>query len=98
MVLPCDVQSTMFQDDIFPPTREPVFVATADEWIGGKKCVAKMYNLKDGFKANSRTATKPAVKPQMAPKKFSAGGAVKAAGAGGAPTDLGQVSVRALGF
>ena len=85
----------MFQEDIFPPTREPVFVCSAEEWAGGTVCKPKMYNLKDGFKSQSRVgapaggASKPAAKP------FKPSGATRAtsgSGAGGAPTDVSKLT------
>lgn len=83
-------KSTMFQEDIFPPTREPVFVTSAEAWFGGAVCKPKMYNLKDGFKAASRTAPKAAAsKPRMAPRPAAGGGG--GASSGGCPTDIGTL-------
>jgi len=48
-------KSTLFQDDIFPPTNEPVPSMTADEWFGGANKPAKKMSMKDGFVSEKRT-------------------------------------------
>jgi len=61
-------KSTMFQDDLYPDTREPVAVLTADEWIGGATKPPQKISLKDGFVPTGRSA----------PKRASGGGSVSA--------------------
>jgi len=88
-------KSTMFQEDIFPPTREPVFVCSAEEWAGGAVCKPKMYNLKDGFKSQSRVGGGSSGPSKPAAKPFKPSGATRAtsgSGAGGAPTDVGKLT------
>eukprot|EP00041_Stephanoeca_diplocostata_P016241 m.319221 g.319221 ORF g.319221 m.319221 type:complete len:461 (+) comp20300_c0_seq2:59-1441(+) len=48
-------KSTLFQDDIFPPTKEPVPSMTADEWVGGANTPCKKISMKDGFVSEKRT-------------------------------------------
>jgi len=46
----------VFQDDIFPPTAEPVPTTTADEWFGGKTVAPHLVSLEGGFKVRDRPA------------------------------------------
>lgn len=49
------LQSTLFQDDIFPPTKEPVPSMTAEEWIGGANTPCNKVSMKEGFVTEKRT-------------------------------------------
>jgi len=49
-------KSTLFQEDIFPPTKEPVAVLTAEEWAGGATKPPNKMSLKDNFVAVSRSS------------------------------------------
>jgi len=48
-------KSTLFQEDIFPPTREAAPTMTAAEWAGGANNPPKFVSLKDGFVAAKRS-------------------------------------------
>jgi len=48
-------KSTLFQEDIFPPTREDKALLTADRWIGGENVAPTKFSLKDGYAAPART-------------------------------------------
>jgi hypothetical protein len=50
-------KSTLFQDDIFPPTREPVAVLTAEEWATGQTKPPNKMSLKDNFVSASRAGS-----------------------------------------
>lgn len=47
-------KSTLFQDDIFPPTKQAVAVMTADEWVGGKTVKPNYVSMKDFFVEEKR--------------------------------------------
>jgi len=89
-------KSTLFQEDIFPPTREPVAVMTSDEWKGGANKPAKLMSLKDNFTAVKRSskappgAAKKAAAPAKAPVAAPAAAAAEPAPAsgGGIPKDV----------
>lgn len=49
-------KSTMFQEDIFPPTKEDVPVLTADEWAAGKNKNPNKISLKNGYTPPTRAA------------------------------------------
>lgn len=59
-------KSTLFQDDIFPPTREPVPSMTADEWLGGANTPAKKISMKEGYVAVARTTKTGGLAPKKA--------------------------------
>lgn len=42
-------QSTMFQEDIFPPTKEEKAYVTADQWLAGQNAVVTKFSLKVNF-------------------------------------------------
>jgi hypothetical protein len=68
-------KSTLFQEDIFPPTDVPEPTMSAAEWMEGQNIAPKKMSLKDGYKEPSRQAgfvapaaavTKPAGNPEDA--------------------------------
>jgi hypothetical protein len=61
-------KSTLFQEDIYPPTKEPVAVLTADEWLAGQTKPPQMMSLKDNFVKVSRTG---GAKVGVAPAKVA---------------------------
>lgn len=66
-------KSTLFQDDLFPPTREPVSVLTAEQWATGQNKPPNKMSLKDGFVQKGRGG----------PSAVSSGGSAKAVSYGG---------------
>jgi hypothetical protein len=48
-------KSTLFQDDIFPATKQPVAVLSADEWMAGKNAQPKMLSMRDFFVEEKRS-------------------------------------------
>lgn len=49
-------KSTLFQDDLYPPTKSPEAVMTAEEWLAGKVAKPKMVSMADNFVPETRTA------------------------------------------
>jgi hypothetical protein len=47
-------KSTLFQDDIFPPTKKDVAVLSAEEWLGGTDAEPEYFSLKDGYEPPAR--------------------------------------------
>ena len=55
-------KATIFQEDIFPPTKEASAVMTADEFLSGTDRDPVMISLKDGYKAPERAKFQTAAK------------------------------------
>jgi hypothetical protein len=49
-------KATVFQDDIFPPTKADEAVISAADWLAGNNAEPKMFSLKDGYKPPARAA------------------------------------------
>jgi coronin-1B/1C/6 len=49
-------KSTLFQDDLYPPTKEPVAVMSAEEWLAGKAAKPNKVSMADFFVAEARSA------------------------------------------
>lgn len=47
----------VFQDDIYPPTAEPVPTVSADEWFSGKTVAPRLISLEGGFKPRDKPAS-----------------------------------------
>eukprot|EP00039_Didymoeca_costata_P017985 m.331632 g.331632 ORF g.331632 m.331632 type:complete len:468 (+) comp16770_c0_seq1:2765-4168(+) len=78
-------KSSQFQEDIFPPTREPVSTVTADEWMGGKNGEIRLISMKDGSKKGSAA-------PSMAASGSGSAAAGSSSGSSGAPTDVASLT------
>lgn len=48
-------KSTLFQEDIFPPTKSDVATLTVDRWLAGENAVPTKFSLKDGYVPPART-------------------------------------------
>merc|ERR1711916_46589 len=47
-------KSTLFQEDIFPPTKEDCAVLSAEQWLAGENAEPRRISLKDGYEPPSR--------------------------------------------
>lgn len=47
-------KSTMFQEDIFPPTKEDKALLTTDQWLAGQNGTPSKFSLKDGYTPPAR--------------------------------------------
>ena len=70
-------KSTLFQDDIFPDTKDFVPVITAEEWIAGENRNPKMMSLKDNFVQGTRQGV-ATMKASAASKAASGSGVTSA--------------------
>jgi len=68
-------KSTLFQDDLYPDTQQPVPVLSADKWLAGETCVPKFVSLKGGFKAavQKTAVSKPAASKAAASEPLDDG-------------------------
>eukprot|EP00054_Salpingoeca_dolichothecata_P032470 m.266147 g.266147 ORF g.266147 m.266147 type:complete len:453 (-) comp30123_c0_seq1:31-1389(-) len=62
-------KSTLFQEDIFPPTKEDVAVLKAEEWLSGTDRMPGKISLKDGYKPPARAQLAVEVKQDNTPKE-----------------------------
>lgn len=46
MLCALTLQSTLFQEDIFPPTKEDKALLSADKWFAGANAVPTKFSLK----------------------------------------------------
>ena len=71
------LQSTLFQDDIFPPTKDDAAVMTAEEWLSGVNRQPHKVSLKGDMKSSvlhvAAVAAQPAASsPAPQQKQFTA--------------------------
>ena len=70
------LQSTLFQDDIFPPTKDDAAVMTAEEWLSGVNRQPHKVSLKGDMKSSvlhvTAAAAPAASSPAPQQKQFTA--------------------------
>jgi WD40 repeat protein len=49
-------KSTLFQDDLFPPTKDGSAVLSAEQWLAGENAEPNMVSLKGGYEPPARAA------------------------------------------
>lgn len=59
----------MFQEDLYPPTREDSAVLTADQWLAGQNAEPKRVSLKDGYEPPARAVLQVAEEAKQAAKE-----------------------------
>ena len=48
------LQSTLFQEDLFPPTKADSAILSAEEWLAGQNAEPELVSLKDGYEPPAR--------------------------------------------
>eukprot|EP00730_Choanoeca_flexa_P005602 TRINITY_DN11984_c0_g2_i1.p1 TRINITY_DN11984_c0_g2~~TRINITY_DN11984_c0_g2_i1.p1 ORF type:complete len:473 (+),score=156.09 TRINITY_DN11984_c0_g2_i1:26-1420(+) len=61
-------KSNLFQEDLFPPTKEDAAVLSAEQWLAGENAEPKRISLKDGYKPPARAALQVAEEAKQASK------------------------------
>jgi hypothetical protein len=56
----------MFQEDLFPPTKEDCALLSADQWLAGENAEPKRISLKDGYEPPARAALQVEEKAKQA--------------------------------